>query len=98
MRARESAYKEAVVKRGRSRRARTMSKDSDSRFGQIHEAAERVDPPHLLDRRARDSSSRGLATTIARHIARDTATLRRLREKRNWSERGTSSALDVAIE
>ena len=48
--------------------------------------------------RARDSSSSGLATTTARHIARDTATLRRLREKRNCSERGTSSALDVAIE
>src|SRR3989442_95803 len=48
--------------------------------------------------RARDSSSSGLATTTARHIARDTPTLRRLREKRNWSERGTSSALDVHIE
>src|SRR2546422_1578628 len=48
--------------------------------------------------RARDSSSSGLATTIAKHIARDTATLSRLREKRNWSERGTSSALEVAIE
>jgi len=33
--------------------------------------------------RARDSSSSGLATTTARHIARDTATLSRLREKRN---------------
>src|SRR2546426_6947720 len=39
--------------------------------------------------RARDSSSSGLATTTARHIARDTATLRRLREKRNWSARGS---------
>ena len=48
--------------------------------------------------RARDSSRRGLATTKARHIARETATLRRLREKRNSRLRGTSSALDVAIE
>ena len=48
--------------------------------------------------RARDSSRRGLATMQARHIARETATLRRLREKRNSRLRGTSSALDVAIE
>ena len=48
--------------------------------------------------RARDSSNSGLATTNARHIARDTATFRRLRENRNSSVRGTSSALDVAIE
>src|SRR5262249_28359907 len=47
---------------------------------------------------ARDSSSRGLATMQARHIARETATLRRLREKRKSSVRGTSSALEVAIE
>src|SRR2546422_9761662 len=48
--------------------------------------------------RARDSSSSELATTIARHIARDTVTLRRLREERNCSGGGTSSALDVALE
>ncbi len=48
--------------------------------------------------RARDSSSRGLATTTARHIARDTATFRPFRENRNSSVRGTSSALEVAIE
>src|SRR2546425_2052302 len=47
---------------------------------------------------ARDSSSRGLATTKARHIARQAATFRRLRENRNSRVRGTSSALDVAIE
>src|SRR5437773_2149334 len=38
---------------------------------------------HARGVRARDSSSSGLAATTARHIARDTATLRRLREKRN---------------
>ena len=48
--------------------------------------------------RACDSSSRGLATTKARHIAREIATLRRLRENRNSRLRGTSSTLDVAIE
>src|SRR4030095_10442879 len=48
--------------------------------------------------RARDSSSRGLATMQARHMARETATLRRLREKRKSRVRGTSSALEVAIE
>ncbi len=48
--------------------------------------------------RARDSRRRGLATTMARHMARDTATFKRLRENRNSSVRGTSSALDVAIE
>src|SRR3989454_11200099 len=39
--------------------------------------------------RARDSSSSELATTTARHIARDTATLSRLREKRKCSARGS---------
>jgi hypothetical protein len=34
----------------------------------------------------------------ARPIARETATLSRLREKRNSRVRGTSSALEVAIE
>jgi hypothetical protein len=34
----------------------------------------------------------------ARHLARETATLRRLREKRKSRVRGTSSALEVAIE
>jgi len=48
--------------------------------------------------RARDSSSRGLAAIHARHIALETATLSRLREKRNSRLRGTSSALEVAIE
>src|SRR5206468_13005558 len=48
--------------------------------------------------RARDSSRRGLATMQARQIARETATLRRLREKRKSRVRGTSSALEVAIE
>jgi hypothetical protein len=46
--------------------------------------------------RARDSSRRGLATMQARHIARETATLRRLREKRKARVRGTPSALEVA--
>jgi hypothetical protein len=44
------------------------------------------------------SSSFGLATTYARHFARDTATLRRLRESKNSRLRGTSAALEVAIE
>ena len=48
--------------------------------------------------RARDSSRRGLATMQARHIARETATFSRLREKRKSSVRGTSSALEVAME
>src|SRR2546427_3243510 len=39
--------------------------------------------------RARDSSSSGLAPTTPRHTPRDTAPLRRLREKRKRSERGT---------
>ena len=43
-------------------------------------------------------SSKLLATMQARHMARETATLRRLREKRNSRLRGTSSALEVAIE
>ena len=40
--------------------------------------------------RACDSGRRGLATMKARHIARETATLRRLREKRKSRVRGTS--------
>ena len=48
--------------------------------------------------RACDSSSLGLATTNARHIAREIATFSRLRENRNSRLRGTSSTLDVAIE
>jgi len=37
--------------------------------------------------RARDSSSRWLATMQARHIARETATFNRLREKRKLRSR-----------
>jgi hypothetical protein len=37
--------------------------------------------------RARDSSRRWLATMQAWHIARETATLRRLREKRKSEDR-----------
>ena len=48
--------------------------------------------------RQRISSSRGLATRIARQRAREIATFSRLREKRNSSCAGTSSPLDVAIE
>src|SRR5687768_5419049 len=44
------------------------------------------------------SSSRGLATRYARHFAREIATLRRFREKRKSSPRGTSSELELAIE
>ncbi len=44
------------------------------------------------------SSSRGRATRYARHCAREIATFRRLREKRNSSPRGTSSPLELAIE
>src|SRR6266545_4303490 len=44
------------------------------------------------------SSSCELATTYARHLARDTATFRRFRESRNSRLRGTSPALEVAIE
>src|SRR5579862_2024727 len=44
------------------------------------------------------SRRRGLATTYARHFARDTATLSRLREKRKSRLRGRSSPLEVAIE
>jgi hypothetical protein len=40
----------------------------------------------------------GVLAKDTRHIARETATLRRLREKRNSRLRGTSSALEVAIE
>src|SRR2546428_248343 len=46
----------------------------------------------------RSASTGELAPTTARHTARDAFTLGGLREKRNCSERGTSSALDVAIE
>jgi hypothetical protein len=44
------------------------------------------------------SAQARLATMQARPIARETATLSRLREKRNSRVRGTSSALEVAIE
>src|SRR5215213_2576502 len=44
------------------------------------------------------SSSFGLATRIARHFARETATFSRLRENRNSVFRGTSSPLEDAIE
>ena len=44
------------------------------------------------------SNSRGLATTITAHRARDVATFSRLRLKRNSMPRGASSGLDVAIE
>ena len=44
------------------------------------------------------SSSFGLATRIARHLAREIATFSRLCEKRNSMLRGTSSPLDDAIE
>src|SRR2546422_11103792 len=47
--------------------------------------------------RERDSSSSGLATTTARHIARDTATLRRLREKRNCSKPSSYRQLATEI-
>lgn len=44
------------------------------------------------------SSKRGLQTRTARHRAREIATLRRLRLKRNSTLRGISSPLEVAIE
>ncbi len=44
------------------------------------------------------SSRRGLQTRTARHRAREIATLRRLRLKRNSTFRGISSPLEVAIE
>jgi hypothetical protein len=48
--------------------------------------------------RQRTSRSRGLATTIASARARDTATFRRFRLRRNARLRGTSSPLEVAME
>jgi hypothetical protein len=47
---------------------------------------------------ASTSRSRGLATRKARQRAREIATLRRFREKRNSSERGMSSPLELASE
>ena len=44
------------------------------------------------------SSRRGEQTRYARHSAREIATLKRLREKRNSRPRGTSSPLELAIE
>ena len=46
----------------------------------------------------RASRRRGEQTRTARHWAREMATFRRLREKRNDRLRGTSSPLEVAIE
>jgi hypothetical protein len=44
------------------------------------------------------SSNRGLQTSTLTARAREIATLKRLRSKRNSIVRGTSSPLDVAIE
>jgi hypothetical protein len=54
----------------------------------LHETAQRVDEAHLLDRARARFEKRGLATMIARHIARETATFSRLRENRNSRLRG----------
>jgi hypothetical protein len=43
------------------------------------------------------SKSRGLATRIAAHLARDVATFRRFRLYRNSMPRGASSGRDVAM-
>src|SRR4051812_38448585 len=44
------------------------------------------------------SRSRGEQTRCARHFARESATFSRLAEKRKSSPRGTSSAVELAIE
>ena len=64
----------------------------------LREPTQCVDQPHLLDRSARISSSRGLQTSTAKQRAREIATLSRLRLKRNSRLRGMSSPLEVAIE
>jgi len=58
-------------------------------FRHLREPTQRVDQTHLLDRARAGFEQAGLATMQARHIARETATLRRLREKRKSRVRGT---------
>ena len=64
---------------------------ASSKSFELHESAKRVHEPHLFDRLARASSSRGLQTTYARHCVREIATLSRLRENRNSRLRGPAA-------
>ena len=67
-------------------------------LGHLHEPAQRVDQPHLLDRpRARFQQPGARHDERQAHRARD-GDVQAIAREENSSERGMSSALEVAIE
>ena len=85
-----------VARLGRLRPLAVREPDRSRR--ELDEQAERVREPHLPDGAAVRVEQARRATRYARHFAREIATFSRLRENRKSRPRGTSSALELAIE